>query len=295
MIKRIVPIAMLGMALLGLNACQNGGFKKTTNGLEYKIVKDEKGEKKPVVGDIVQMHIKVRYKDDKTDSVILSSRKMNNDQPVEFMVTPAQFKGDWIEGITMMTPGDSAVFRVSVDSVKKLSGGQLPPFMKNGQKIQYEAVLVSVKSQDEAKREQEASAGKQKNIDDQILQEYFSKNNIQAQKTASGLYYTITKEGTGDTPQAGQTVTVKYTGKTMDGQTFDSNTDPKFGHTDPFQFVVGKGQVIPGWDEGIMLLKKGSVARLYIPSTLAYGPQGPGPIGANAILIFDVELVDIKS
>lgn len=294
MIKRIVPIAMLGMAFVSLNACKNNSFQKTKDGLEYNIVKDEKGDKKPVVGDIVTLHVNIRYKDDKTDTVFVSTRKMNNNQPIEIPLTPAPFKGDWLDGLQMLTAGDSAVFRVSVDSVRKMSGGQLPPFMKNGQKIQYEVKMVKIKTQEEAKQEQEAASSKQNAIDDQVIQEYLSKNNIQAQKTASGLYYTISKEGSGPTPTAGQKITVNYTGKTMDGQTFDSNMDPKFGHTQPFTFPVGQRQVIPGWDEGLMLLKKGSVAKLFIPSSQAYGAQGSGPIGPNSILIFDVEVTDIQ-
>ncbi len=88
---------------------------------------------------------------------------------------------------------------------------------------------------------------------------------------------------------------MKYTGKTLDGTPFDSNVDPKFGHVEPFKFVIGTGQVIPGWDEGVALLNKGAKGKLYIPSPLAYGPQGPPAIGANAVLVFDVEVVNIAA
>src|SRR5690606_5379895 len=114
-------------------------------------------------------------------------------------------------------------------------------------------------------------------IDDKKLQEYFAQNNINAQKTESGLYYVIEKEGSGPTASAGQDVTVNYTGKTMDGKTFDSNVDPQFQHVEPFTFKLGQGQVIRGWDEGVALLKKGSKAKLYIPSPLAYGTQDRSP------------------
>jgi FKBP-type peptidyl-prolyl cis-trans isomerase FkpA len=127
------------------------------------------------------------------------------------------------------------------------------------------------------------------------LQEYFAKNNLQPQKTTSGLYYIIEKTGSGPKPTQGQVVTVNYTGKTLDGNTFDSNVDPQFKHVAPFEFQAGSGQVIPGWDEGIMLLNKGSKAKFFIPSTLAYGPQSPGPgIEPNSILMFDVEVTNIK-
>lgn len=295
MINRLVPVAMLGVAFFSFEACKSkGGYQKTKDGLEYNIIKDEKGDKKPAVGDVVAMHITIRYKDDKIDTVLLRSRQINNNQPAEFVLGPAQFKGAWEDGIKLLTAGDSASFRVPVDSIKKASGGQMPPFMKDGQKIQYDVVLVSVKSQADAEKEQQANVGKQAETDDRIIQDYLAKNNITAQKTASGLYYVVEKQGSGATPAKGQSVTVNYTGKTLDGQTFDSNVDPQFQHTEPFQFNVGQGMVIPGWDEGIMLLNKGSKAKLFIPSPMAYGTQGSGPIPPNAVLMFDVELLSIK-
>ena len=116
------------------------------------------------------------------------------------------------------------------------------------------------------------------------------------QKTASGLYYEITKKGTGENAKPGQTAIMNYTGKTLDGKTFDSNTDPEFKHTEPLPVQVGAGRVIKGWDEGVQLLNKGSKATFYIPSPLAYGPQDQGPnLPANSILIFDVEVTDIKA
>jgi len=109
------------------------------------------------------------------------------------------------------------------------------------------------------------------------------------EKTASGLYYQITKEGNGATPEKGAKVSVHYKGTLVDGTVFDSS----YQRDQPIEFAVGIGQVIPGWDEGIMLLSKGAGARLVIPSNLAYGSQGAGGvIPPDATLIFDVELVD---
>jgi FKBP-type peptidyl-prolyl cis-trans isomerase len=291
MFKKSISFALIGMTVAGMVACNgNKSFKTTKNGLEYRIVKDEKGEQKPSIGDLVQIHLHIKA----NDSVMFDTRKMNNNQPIEIPVMTSAFKGDWTEGLTMMTAGDSAVFRVSADSIKKRMG-ELPPFIKEGDKIVYEVVMVSVKSQAQAQKEQQDQASKQGGIDDQILREYFAKNNLQPQKTESGLYYIIDKEGTGETVKKNQTVSVMYTGKTLDGQTFDSNIDAQFGHTDPLEFPVGTGSVIAGWDEGIQLLKKGSKARLFIPSQLAYGQQSPSPsLPANSILMFDVEVKDIK-
>ena len=108
-------------------------------------------------------------------------------------------------------------------------------------------------------------------------------------KTESGLFYNITKEGTGLTPNKGSKVSVHYKGSLIDGTIFDSS----YQRSEPIDFSVGIGQVIQGWDEGIMLLKKGASARLVIPSDLGYGAQGAGEnIPPNSTLIFDVELLD---
>lgn len=109
-------------------------------------------------------------------------------------------------------------------------------------------------------------------------------------KTESGLQLKIFNPGTGDFPAPGDMVTAHYTGKLLDGTIFDSSVQRKT----PFSFEVGTGQVIKGWDEGFQLLKKGAVATMIIPAELAYGTRQMGTIPANSVLIFDVELLEIK-
>ena len=113
--------------------------------------------------------------------------------------------------------------------------------------------------------------------------------------TASCLQYEEIEVGTGTAPKTGQIVTVNYTGKLTDSTIFDSNVLPKFGHVKPFQFSIGVGEVIPGWDEGVLSMKVGGKRRLIIPYQLGYGEDGMPPIiPREATLIFDVELLDVK-
>lgn len=108
--------------------------------------------------------------------------------------------------------------------------------------------------------------------------------------TASGLQYVDEVVGDGPSPQAGQNVTVHYTGTFPDGRKFDSSRD----RGQPFSFVIGKGQVIKGWDEGVMTMKVGGRRLLTIPSELAYGSRGAGgAIPPNATLLFDVDLLGV--
>jgi peptidylprolyl isomerase len=114
-------------------------------------------------------------------------------------------------------------------------------------------------------------------------------------RTASGLEYEILKDGAGASPRAGNKVTVHYTGWLNNngekGKEFDSSV--RLGQ--PFSFTIGVGQVIQGWDEGVMTMKVGEQRRLFIPSNLGYGSRGAGGvIPANANLIFDVELLGMQ-
>lgn len=121
--------------------------------------------------------------------------------------------------------------------------------------------------------------------------EAFLKDNgarAEVKTTASGLQYEVLEEGTGAQPQSGDQVTVHYTGKLIDGTVFDSSVE----RGEPATF--GVTQVIPGWVEALQMMKEGAKWRLFIPSNLAYGPNGAGGvIGPNATLIFDVELIKV--
>ncbi len=109
--------------------------------------------------------------------------------------------------------------------------------------------------------------------------------------TASGLKYVDVVVGKGASPVAGKQVKVHYTGTLENGKKFDSSLD----RGQPFSFVIGVGQVIPGWDEGVMTMKVGGKRKLIIPSRLGYGTRGAGAaIPPNATLLFDVELLDVS-
>ena len=107
-------------------------------------------------------------------------------------------------------------------------------------------------------------------------------------RTSSGLMYIVLKEGNGATPTSRALVEAHYTGRLLDGAKFDSSVD----RGKPFLFLVGRGEVIKGWDEAFLSMKKGEKRILIIPPGLAYGDKGMGTIPPNATLIFEVELIN---
>jgi peptidyl-prolyl cis-trans isomerase A (cyclophilin A) len=147
----------------------------------------------------------------------------------------------------------------------------------------FDAVAAFEAGQEAAKREaQEAAAAADKALADLVAG---------FERTDSGLYYRMDTVGSGPRPSKGQNVKVHYTGMLTDGSIFDSSVQ----RGTPIAIAIGVGQVIEGWDEGIMLLNEGSKARFVIPSHLGYGSRGAGGvIPPNATLIFDVELVKVS-
>lgn len=139
-------------------------------------------------------------------------------------------------------------------------------------------LFISCSDKDEVK---DYTAQNEKEIVD-----YLAKNNLTAQRTSSGLYYIITKEGEGEEkPTINSTVTVKYTGAFTNGKTFDQSLEP-------VSFALNK--LIPAWKEGIPLLKTGGQCSLFVPSHLGYGSNGNQTIPGGAVLIFDITLVSFN-
>jgi FKBP-type peptidyl-prolyl cis-trans isomerase FklB len=135
--------------------------------------------------------------------------------------------------------------------------------------------------------ELEANAGA---MNEELGKKFLEQNAQQegVKVTESGLQYLVLKEGNGVKPGPNDAVTVHYTGRLIDGTVFDSSVE----RGEPATFAVG--QVIPGWVEGLQLMSEGAAWRLFIPSNLAYGPHGTGPIQPNSTLIFDVQLIKVN-
>ncbi|MBC7425851.1 MAG: peptidylprolyl isomerase [Bacteroidia bacterium] len=187
-------------------------------------------------------------------------------------------QGDKIDSVRIIRNGESAK---KFDAAKVFTSSQ-----ENNKK----SVAEKMAAQEKVEKEKQAEKLKlQANLKTD-WEKKIKKDYPKAIKTASGLYYIVEKKGTGAKAEKGKTVSVHYTGKFWDGKVFDSSVD----RGTPIEFKLGVGQVIEGWDEGIALMNVGTKLKLLIPSYLAYGENGGGPIEPNTDLIFETELMSVK-
>jgi FKBP-type peptidyl-prolyl cis-trans isomerase len=275
--KKIATLISV-LTIILLTGCNGeSGVTTTETGLKYKD--DLSGEGRVAKdGDLISIHFigwivqdsTNLYTDWSTDSTRISHVIGNSyfqNQPLKYVLGQDAFIKGTDEGIAgMKTGGKRTLIIPSQLGYGKDGMGPVPP--NTDLKVFIE--LVEVK--------------------DKIVVEMWELDNQEPTSTESGLKYIIVEEGEGETAISGNVVTVHYSGYFQDGTKFDSSVEKD----EPITFALGNRQVIPGWDEGITLMNKGSKARFIIPPTLAYGDMAVGKIPANSTLIFDVELIDIK-
>lgn len=300
--KNILSMAALAMLMTGtMSACSEKnpypGYEKSPNGLYYRFHTQNEGEK-PQLGDLLEATFSCTVND---TTVIIPA------QPNIFKLQESLFKGDIFEGMAMLHKGDSASFIVDIDSTFRTFFNQpsLPSEFAPTDVMRFEFKLKDFYPEEEYARRfaedvrksngERAERLKNEYVDETAkaateLADYLAKNKIVAEPTESGLIYVVTEQGNGEKPQVGKPVKMHYTGKLLNGKVFDSSVE----RNEPFTFVLGVGQVIPGWDEGVQLMSKGEKGVFYIPYYLAYGERDMGDIPPFSNLIFEVELVETE-
>jgi peptidylprolyl isomerase len=258
--------------------CSNSPDSVTLkSGLKYNEVKVGTGAEAKN-GDLIEIHFKGWVIKDSSDlfsdwsvdstkkaDLIADSYAMN--QPMKFVLGTESFIKGSEEGIVGMKAGGQRTIIIPANLGYGAEGmGPIPP----NSSIRVLVELVSTK---------EATVAKMWDVDSTLFK-----------TTKTGLKYAIIKEGEGELVVKDKQATVHYSGFLLDGSKFDSSVE----RDEPFTFVAGVGQVIPGWDEGVQLMKKGSKARFIVPANLAYGDRDLGKIPPNSTLIFDVEVLDVK-
>jgi FKBP-type peptidyl-prolyl cis-trans isomerase len=256
-------------------------FETTENGVKYKIISHEEGARSVTKGDLVLVNLLITTAG---DSVILETFKQNSpryipsDEPVLHDV------------FMMLAKGDSAEVFVNADTLfTKSFGMPKPANIKDGEEVHFAIKVVDVLNQQEIQKKGEDQKHEMQMKDSISLMGFLSTLK-DVKQTSSGMRYVVEKATNGKQAKKGDKVTVKYRGMLLNGEVFDETKEG----AEPFSFTIGLGQVIPGWDEGLALMKEGEKFKFIIPQNLAYGERGSGPIPPLATLIFDVELVKIN-
>jgi FKBP-type peptidyl-prolyl cis-trans isomerase len=283
--KKINAYLFAIVAILLMVACNNQGLKKTKSGLLYKIISDQKN---PLVKK--GQFIKITFSQKLRDSVLFSSQ---NSMPAYVKIdTASPTSYSPLEIFPLLRKGDSAVVVQTGDSIQKKSGQPLPPFIKKRDKIVLTLKVVDVfDNQDLVEKDRQVALDTFHASETRDVEDYLAKNHIAAQKTEMGTFVLISNPGAGPAVDSGKEVSVLYSGKLFpSGKEFETNMSPG---KQPIKFVIGRRQIIQGWDDGLRLFKKGGKGTLYIPAFLAYDAQpGPGKT-PNENLIFDVQIVDV--
>ncbi len=279
-----IPQTTLSVALATslLFSCDQFKVTQDPDGSKYQIHEGGKG-KKINVGDMLTFDLVIKSANDSTFEDTYKRK-----QPITMVAQKGTYKGAFETALMHLTEGDSATVMVNADSLFARVQQPLPAGITKGSDIRFIVKIKSTQTREEFQKAQDAKKGNEA----KIMEDFAKKNFPTATKTQYGMYRVVVKEGAGEMIKSGQTATVDYTGKTMDGKIFDSSV----GKPGPkFQVPVGQGSVIPGWEQALVMMKKGEKAIFFIPSNLAYGEQGAGgTIGPFSSLIFEMEVLDVK-
>ncbi|MFN3839729.1 MAG: FKBP-type peptidyl-prolyl cis-trans isomerase [Cyclobacteriaceae bacterium] len=298
-------VLLLGCLAALLTGCSET-VKETPNGLKFKVIKK---------GDGVQAHVgEIMVFDyaltDSKDSVWTST--IENGFPSAFMVNDSSAipqENGIIQMLRMLSKGDSVTVDISIgEFFKKLSRRPVPENLDSTMMMRYQFRINEIMTNEKfMSYEQELMNNfmiNQLKKDTRKIDAYLFEKGIKADTLPSGVRYIITTPGTGETAKSGQTVKVNYSGYLLSGEYFDSSIqsvaeaknlyDPMREYS-PFEVTIDRSSVIQGWHDALKTMNKGSKGTFYIPSTLAYGPQQRSAvIKPNSILVFELEMIDIK-
>ena len=275
--KKLLTLISVSLIILLIGCSNESEVKTTESGLKYLDEKPGEG-REARIGDLVAINFQGWVVHDSTDLfgdwnadstklAYLIGDSYKQGREIKFVLGEDSFIEGSDEGIVGMKVGGA---RTIIIPSKLAYGGQGKGPIPPNTDIKIGVELMDVK--------------------DKVVVKMWDVDTLNTVTTESGLKYITVEEGDGKTASTGNVVTVNYSGFLLGGTKFDSSVEID----EPFSFVLGSRQVIPGWDEGISTMKKGGRTRLIIPPSLAYEEMSVGKIPANSTLIFDVELLDIK-
>lgn len=300
---------LFGLMLLLCVACDKSE-KETPNGFKFTVLRAGDG-KVGNPGDVIILDVQLS---DSKDSIWSDTYKEGNPMP-QVIGDSANLEKErgMMQMLRMFSKNDSVSFSIPL---KELLAGQPPiPQIDSTLIMTYRVTVRDIMSKDQFRdyRAKLMLEQKEKQLKEEEIQlkedivtidTYLTEKNIVAEKTESGLRYVITQPGKGENGKPGQVAKVNYSGYLLDGQYFDSSDKSVAEQKGiynarspyaPLEVTIDQTRVIKGWHEALKLLNKGAKVTVYIPSTLAYGPQQKSEIiKPNSILVFDMEVLDLK-
>jgi FKBP-type peptidyl-prolyl cis-trans isomerase len=297
----IIITAILTLAMFLTSCTDENGFRTTKSGLKYKYLIKGDGARASE-GDIIFGKIAFY-----TDTNYVNGAEQDS-TPIFQVPTEEQLKnlpnkdGDlMLEAIKMLRVGDSIKFGFDTKIIFKDNPGQM---QDTSVKYFYYVIYVQdiMSEADYQQRlEEEKLAAKTEEM--AVLYQYLEDNKIDVEVNNNGVYVVVEKIGSGKKIEKGNEIGIKYVGRFVSGEIFDTNNEKvakeegtysEHGHYDPLIFKVGDRMVISGMDDAMIGFQKGTKATLIIPSSAGYGEQQRGPIPAFSTLIFDIEVVSVK-
>ena len=256
--------------------------------MPYKVFAGNDTQK-VYAGSFIKLHLTQKIK----DSVYFSSfGNLPVYIPVNANTQPYDLSEVWMN----LKAGDSMEATQMMDTFIKRSPQNIPPQFKKGDRIVTYVKILGVFATDSAAKADEEKGKKEWLVGEiKTVEKFLADKKITAQKTPSGAFVEIINPGEGNLVDTGNYISVNYTATSWSGKKIDSNTDTTFQHAGPYSFVAGTSQMIKGFDEAVMFLKKGGSAKVYVPSMLAYGGQPGNPLlKPYEGMIFDISIVDVK-
>jgi FKBP-type peptidyl-prolyl cis-trans isomerase FkpA len=262
---------------------QQPGFVETETGLKYRFHVQNPDSMKIEMYDLVEVLMNYRT----ADTILFQAEG----RPISFQIDPIT-EGDLLEGIMMMRKGDSATFGISPEKffIEMMNYAELPENVEGADFLYFDIKVLKISPEPERLRANRLEKRERRLAEPGKIQRYVTQNNIQVSPTQSGLYIIELQAGEGREAKAGDMVTAHFSGSFLNGQIFDSSYERGV----PITFELGKGEVIPAWDEAIAGMKAGGKVRLISPSSLAYGDQQRGNIKPYTPLIFEIELIEVR-
>jgi len=285
-------VAVVSTVMLITSCSKYPGFKKSENGIYYKFYVENKDSAKVAEGNILTMNLRYRAKIDGKDSVFFNSADMG--RPFEITMAKSEFKGDIYDAFSMLHKGDSVSFILNANDFFKKTAKypQLPSGVDSTSMMYFDVKLLASETLENRQKAEKEKAEKLKGEETSKLEAYLSQNKITILPTESGIYVIPQTSGSGRAIAKTDFVKINLTVLNLEGKKIFSTLD----NNNPITFEYGKPFDTKGFDEAIGMMKKGTKAKVIVPSAMGFGEKGRGEIiPPYSPIVYEIEVLDLKT